>query len=285
MKKIIYLALMVLVLCYPASLRAEGANIFKIGEDVTVETEMRVNSVTTINGQITISGKVDNNVIAIGESIVLTKGAVVDGNVVSVGGIVVAGYGSDVQGTVTEINSSNVSDVISTLLSEDWDGWSWVWAIFSVIIFFSTLIIALLLAALLPTQVLNVAQAVQAETLKVTLWGLLGLILIVPLALLLTVSVIGIVLIPLEMILVICAALMGFIAMSQFVGQKVYRLFKRSDRHIVREIFWGMMIIWLIGWIPYIGWMIKVSVLTLGLGAVIYTRFGIVPHKGSEKAA
>jgi hypothetical protein len=257
MKKVFYLMLLVVTFMSPTHAWAEGPNIFKIGENVTVDRGTRVNSVTTINSQITINGKVDGNVIAIGDSIVLTKRAIVDGNVISLGGVIVLGKGAEVNGSLTEINSSNISGVVSTLLSDEWEGWSWVWAVFSLIIFFSILIIALLLTALLPTPVYTVAQAVQAETLKVTLWGIL------------------------EMILVVCASLMGFIAMSQLVGQKIYGLFRQSGQHIIRETFWGLLILWLIGWIPYIGWMVKVFALTLGLGAVIYTRFGAA-HRNSN---
>jgi hypothetical protein len=282
MKRIICLIFLVLALIGPTQARTEGLNIFKIGEDVLVERGTKASRVITINGQITISGTVEGNVMALGNSVVLTKSAVVGGNVISVGGIIVVGKGAEIHGTLTEINSSNISDVISTLLSDEWEGWSWVFAAFSLVIFFSILIIALLLAALLPGPVRTIGRAVLTDTWKVSLWGILGLILIVPLAVLLTISVIGIVLIPLEMILVVCAGLMGLIAMCQLIGQKAYRLFKKSDQHIIRETFWGLVIFWLIGWIPYVGWMVKVFVLTLGLGAVIYTRFGTVRSDHSK---
>ncbi|MDQ5986598.1 MAG: hypothetical protein CSYNP_02328 [Syntrophus sp. SKADARSKE-3] len=285
MKKTFSVIFLVFLLATPVLAWAEGANIFKIGEDVTIEKGTRVNSVVAINGQITVSGTVDGNVVVIGNSVVLTKSAVVEGNVVSVGGVIAVGKGADIRGSLTEINSSNISDVVTTLLSDEWEGWSWIWAIFSLIIFFSILIIGILLAALLPGPVHTVGYAMQKETLKVSLWGLLALILIVPLAVLLTISVIGIVLIPLEIILVVCAALMGFIAVAQLIGQKVCTLFKGSRPRIIRETFWGLVIIWLIGWIPYIGWMLKVFILTIGLGAVIYSRFGTTRHDVPEAHA
>ena len=128
-----------------------------------------------------------------------------------------------------------------------------------------------------------IANAIQEETVKITLWGLLGMVLVVPLAVLLTISVIGIVLIPLEMILVVSAGLLGFIAISQLLGRRLYALFKRPSQHILRETFWGLVVLWIIGWLPYIGWMIKVLALMMGLGAVIYTRFGThVPRRLSS---
>ena len=264
----------IFVVSFAAGAAAENATIFKIGEDVLIEAGSRVNHVLTINGQITVTGVVEGNVIAMGNSVVLTRKALVKGNVVVLGGVLVKAKGADVQGTITEINSSNISEVITHVLSDEWEGWSWVFAIFSLTIFFSILIIAILMVLLIPKPIQVIAASIREETMKITLWGLLGLVLVVPLAILLTVSVIGIVLIPLEMILVVVAGLLGFIAVSQLVGRKLYALFKRPGQHICRETFWGLVVLWIIGWIPYIGWMIKVLALMMGLGAVIYTRFG-----------
>jgi len=115
--------------------------------------------------------------------------------------------------------------------------------------------------------------------LKATVWGIVGLILIVPLAVLLAVSVVGIVLIPLEMTIVLCAVILGFAAVSQLVGERLFVTLKRHDRSIMRETVWGLIILWVIGWIPYVGWMLKVFAIVLGLGGVIVTRFGTSASK------
>ena len=47
---------------------------------------------------------------------------------------------------------------------------------------------------------------------------------------------------------------------------------------MMRETIWGLIILWLIGWIPYVGWMVKVCAIVLGLGAVLLTRFGTNQH-------
>jgi hypothetical protein len=274
MRKIFVAIMLIFTVGFAANVQAENATIFKIGEDITIEEGVHINHVLAINGQITVSGTVEGNVIAINKSIVLTRKAVVKGNILTVGGVIVRGKGAEVQGTITEINSSNISDAITTVLSGEWEGWSWVFAIISLTIFFSVLIIAVLIVVLIPKPVRVIAASIQEETVRITLWGLLGMVLVVPLAILLTISVIGIVLIPLEMILIVSAGLLGFIAMSQILGQKLYALFKRPPQHIIRETFWGLVVLWLIGWIPYIGWMIKVLALMMGLGSVIYTRFG-----------
>ena len=253
---------------------AESASLVKISSDVVVEENTQVKNVVVFGGQITVNGTVEQHAVAIGGSVVLGATAVVKGDVVALGGIIVEGKGSSVLGTITEINSSNISAAISDILSEDWEGWSWLFAIFSVIIFIGMLIVALLLVTLIPKPIQVIAAAIRTNTFKVTLAGLLCLLLIVPLAVLLTISVIGIVLIPLEMILVVCGALLGFIAVSQLVGRGVLLRLKKAEGRIVLQTFWGLVILWLVGWIPYVGWMVKVLAIVLGMGGVIMTRFG-----------
>ncbi len=148
-------------------------------------------------------------------------------------------------GSLTEINSSNLYETLTAALSTEWEGWSWVFAVISLAIFLVILVLALLIAALLPKPVRIISEAIRENTFKVILCGILGLVLIAPLALLLTVSVVGIALIPLEVIIVVCSVLLGFIAVGQLIGGKVLRLFKRPNRGMVRETFWGLIVLWL----------------------------------------
>jgi hypothetical protein len=253
---------------------AEDKSIIKIGSDVVIETGQKVRHVITLGGQITVSGAVESHVVAVGGSVVLTKTAFVGGNVVTLGGVIVMARDSQVNGNLMEINSSNLYDTLTTALSSEWEGWSWIFAVISLAIFLVLMVLALLIVALLPKPVSVVADAIGENTFKVVLCGLLGLVLIAPLALLLTISVVGIALIPLEVIVVVCSILLGFIAVGQLIGRKVYQLLKRPNPGIVRETFWGLIILWLVGWLPYIGWMAKAVAIVIGLGATLVTRFG-----------
>lgn len=261
-----------------AAIASTETSIFKIGSDVTIEKGQKIHSVVTIGGQITVGGLVEKSVVAVGGSVVLTKTAVVKGNVVSLGGVIVIAKEAVVGGDLTEINSSNLYETLTTALSSEWEGWSWIFAVISLSIFLVILVLALLIAALLPKPVRIVSEAIHENTFKVILCGILGLVLIAPLALLLTISIVGIALIPLEVIVVVCSVLLGFIAVGRILGGKVLRLFKRPNPGIVRETFWGLLILWLIGWVPYIGWMVKAIAIVIGLGAVLITRFGT--HQG-----
>jgi hypothetical protein len=255
-----------------------GKNIVKIGSDVKIEAGQKVYNVVVVGGQITVSGTVEKSVVAVGGSVVLTRTAVVGGNVVSIGGVIVIARDAEVGGSLTEINSSNLNEIFATAVSSEWKGWSWIFAVISLSIFLVILVSAMLIVALLPKPVRVVSEAIHENTFKVVLCGLLGLVLIAPLALLLTISVVGIALIPLEMIFVVCSVLLGFIAVGRFAGRAVFHILGRKDPSILRETFWGLIILWLIGWIPYIGWMVKAIAIVVGLGAALVTRFGT--HEG-----
>ena len=278
-QKVLGFLLIFYLLLAPMAVEASSdKSIVKIGSDVTVEAGQKVHNAVTIGGQITVSGAVEKSVVAVGGSVVLTKTAVVKGSVVSLGGVIVMARDAKVGGELTEINSNNLYETLTTALSSEWEGWSWIFAVISLSIFVVILVLALLIAALLPKPVRIVSEAIRENTFKVILCGILGLVLIAPLALLLTISIVGIALIPLEVIFVVCSVLLGFIAVGQLIGAKVLRLLKRPEPGIVRETFWGLVILWLIGWIPYVGWMVKAIAIVIGLGATLVSRFGT--HRG-----
>ncbi|MDA8124106.1 MAG: polymer-forming cytoskeletal protein [Deltaproteobacteria bacterium] len=248
--------------------------IIKIGSDVTVAEGTKVRSVVTVGGQITVDGEVEQSVTALGGSVVLTRTAVVKGNVTALGGVIVAARDAQIDGNLTEINSSNLFNTLTTALSSEWEGWSWIFAFVSLAIFLVILVLALLIVALLPKPIQLVTEAITEHTFKVVLCGILALVLIAPLALLLTVSVVGIALIPLEVIIVVSSVLMGFIAVGQLIGKKVFHWLGRPNPAALRATFWGLILLWMIGWVPYIGWMVKALALVIGLGAALITRFG-----------
>jgi hypothetical protein len=253
---------------------AESSILFRIGQDISVAEGTTARQVVAVGGQVTVSGVVEHHIVVIGGSAVLTPTAIVGGNILAIGGVIVVGKGADVQGSMTEIDASDIADAVETVINGDWEGWSWVFAILSIFIFIVILIMALLVVAFIPKPLYLVASAIQGNVFRVILWGLAGLVSVVPLAVLLTISVIGIVLIPLELTLVACAVLIGFSAVAQIIGRKIFSLLGKKDQSMLRETFWGLIVLWLVGWIPYLGMLVKVCAVVIGLGGVFLTRFG-----------
>ncbi|MBN1614405.1 MAG: hypothetical protein JW950_08070 [Deltaproteobacteria bacterium] len=266
--------ILVILLGTDAPVRAEGAILFRIGQDVSVDEGATVSHVVAVSGQVTVRGFVEHHIVVLGGSVVLIPTAVVGGNVLALGGRIVEGKGANVKGSMTEIDASGIAETVESVINGEWEGWSWVFAILSIFIFIVVLITALLVVAFLPRPVNVVASAIEGHIFRVTLWGLAVMASVVPLAVLLTLSVIGILLIPLEFTLVACAVMMGFSAVAQIIGREMFSLVGKKGQSMLRETFWGLIILWVVGWIPYLGMFVKVCAVVIGLGGVLLTRFG-----------
>ena len=274
MKKNIFPIIAGLLLLFFAFASAEAKNIVKIGDDITIERDQEINNVINIGGQVTVNGLVENNVFVAGGSVVLTGNAVVRGNVVCIGGVIVKSTGAQVFGDITEINSSNIATVINSAINGEWEGWSWVFAIVSICFFFVIFIFALLITLLIPRPIVVISGVISGRKTKSFLWGILGMMLIGPFAVLLAVSIVGIPLIPLEFTLVVLAGVLGFIAAGSLFGRFfLVNIIKSKEPGLVKTTLCGLILLWLIGWIPYIGWIIKTAVATTGLGGVLLALF------------
>ena len=273
--KFIFFIAIVLIIFPAAAVKAENVfNVFKVGTDVTIEEGMKVNNVIVIGGQITVTGLVENNVVALGGSVVLTSNALVRGNVVCIGGVIARGSGAQVFGKVKEINSSNISAIINSFFRGEPEGWS---ALFNIIsLYFQGLIfiLALLAAFILPRPLTAIKQSIQESKIKSFFWGLFATLMITPFFILLVISVAGIYLIPVAFTALLMAFILGYIAAAALLGNIVLTKIAHSyKKPLVVETILGLILLLLIGWIPYIGWLIKVFAITSGLGGVLLVLF------------
>ena len=253
------------------SLPAEAKIIFKAGQDITIADGQGADNVIAIGGQITVNGLVEQNVVAIAGSVVLTKKAVVRGNVIVVGGVLARGSGSLVYGDITEINSSTLSEAINSAMRGELEGWSLILNIISLCFFAIILITTLIMTLLIPRSLALIANAIESNKLKSFCWGILATLMIVPFFMLLAISIIGIVLIPLAFTVLLIAAIVGFIAFGVLLGNFIItRIFRGYKKSLVKEALVGVSLLWLLGWIPlYIGMLIKALAITFGLGGVL----------------
>ena len=268
-----FTAIMAIAFIFLLSPSVEAKNVFKAGGDIAVEEGQEVNNIVCIGGQVTVNGLVEQNVLAIAGSVVLTNKAVVRGNVVVVGGVVAKGSGSQIFGDITEINSSTLSDAITSAMRGELDGWSLILNIISLCFFAIILIIALIMTLLIPRSLAIIANAIQTNKIKSLLWGFLTTLMIVPFFMLLAISIIGIFLIPLAFTALLLSAIVGFIAFSSLLGNFIItKIFHGYKKSLVKETLVGLSLLWILGWIPfYIGMLIKVLAITFGLGGVWLT--------------
>ena len=249
---------------------AEARNKVRIGGNVVVEEGTEVKDAVAVGGSVTVNGKVRDSAVAVGGSVTLGPRAVIGKDVVSIGGAVNQAQGSKIHGDVVELNIPGVSSIIPFFLEDTASGWFWTFKIISLLGF---LALAVLLVALLQKPFDLITDNVQQNLGKVILWAVLGLVVLVPLAIFLAISVVGIPLIALEVFLAGIAFLVGYIAIAQLIGDKIAALMKRPALSVIWLTVMGLLVLWLIGWVPFLGSLVKAAVIVLGFGGVLATLF------------
>lgn len=249
----------------PDFLSARDHSIVRFGKDVIVEKHERVESAVSIGGDVKVYGTVDESAVAVGGSVFLGPHAVVREDVVSVGGEINDSPGAMIDGDLVEVDD----------FLWDWEyfpfgPWQWHWRFwpFRIIPFIGILALALVLAALVPQAMKEIARIAEVAVLKSLLYGLMILVLFIPAMILLAISVFGIPLIPVLVFCVVLAAFLGYITVAQIIGQRLLVAFNKLNTTALANTFLGVTLLWIIGFIPIIGGLIKVLVFVVGLGAI-----------------
>jgi hypothetical protein len=171
-------AIAILALIFLAAASVNAQNIIKVGKDINIGNDQRVNNAVAIAGQITVSGLVENNVVTVGGSIVLTNSAVVRGDVICIGGVVVQGNGAQVYGNITEMNSSNISTVVASAFQGNINAWLWLVDIIKICFFAMIFTLALLMTILFPRSLNAITDSIQGNKTKSFFWGFLATLMI-----------------------------------------------------------------------------------------------------------
>jgi hypothetical protein len=270
MKKYIrFLAISLLIVLFPF-VSASAKDKVRIGGDVIVEEGTEVKDAVAVGGNVTVYGKVRDSAVAVGGSVIIGPDAVIGKDVVSIGGAVQQAQGAVIHGDVVELNIPGVSAIVPFFIDDTAASWFWTFKIASLLGF---LALAVLLVALLPKPFDLITDNVQQNVGKVILWALLGLVVLVPLTFFLIISVIGIPLIALEVLLAGIAFLVGYIAIAQLIGDKIAALMKRPALGVIWLTVMGLLALWLIGWVPVLGSVVKAAAILLGFGGVLATLF------------
>jgi len=154
------------------------------------------------------------------------------------------------------------------------EGWSLILNIISLCFFAVIFFIALLLIFIFPRPLIAIAQEIQSYKAKSFFWGFLATLMIVPFFMLLVVSIIGITLIPLVFTLLLLAFILGYIASGKIIGNYILaRISHVPSKSLAGATILGLILLWLISWIPYVGLLVKFFALTFGLGGVFLALF------------
>lgn len=269
-KRLVVAVFAVVAVVTACSIALASDDIIKAKRDVLISKDMVVNDVVVIHGSVTSYGKAEGSIVAVGGSVYLKENASVGGDVVAVGGQIVMDPSVSIKGKTTQINMPHFIPSMATLLT---GGWIAVWAAVSIAVLLGFLGLAVLLIALIPEHIGSVVRSLESSFVKMLFWGLLSVMLIVPVAALLAVSIVGLVLIPLEILLVALALIIGYIAAALYIGKSIFQSMKRTPPPFVDAIL-GIVVLFIVGFVPILGALIKAILVIAGFGAVVITRFG-----------
>ncbi|MBS2031677.1 MAG: PEGA domain-containing protein [Deltaproteobacteria bacterium] len=229
--------------------------------------------VTALAGSVEIGpgAIVDHDVRAFGGDIHVAPGAEVGHEATSVGGKVHIDPGAQVHGFKADVNIPSIPVMPGMPTPHEQHGsllftMGWVVAKFG--LYFA---LGLILLVGWPRGIERVVHALQSTPARSTAVGLLGSVAIPVLALLLIVTLIGIILLPVEAILVMLGSLLGFSALAVLIG-RVLPLHRKLSP--VGQLAAGTAIITVATSIPTLGSVIAVLAWVVVIGAVLATRLG-----------
>ncbi len=280
-----------------SSLTIEGGSIIKFGEPLVVKKDEIVDGdVLSLGGDVTVAGTVTGDVAIVGANLHLLSTGVIKGDMLTFGGSIHQEPGGEIRGQRVG------------MLPKDFRGYGPFPMIFNPLEDLITFGIPLLFFVIMsflflalagffaPRHIERIAETIEIAPLKSILLGFAAIVLALPLFLLLCVTIIGIpVALIAQPIAYFVAGIMGFAGVSLFVGTKLQHGTSLSSKSPLSRIFLGALIIeaalilaWFftlggkpfapLFWLFYlIGWIVYLVAIMAGLGAVIWTRFGIRP--------
>jgi hypothetical protein len=270
--------------------RVTGENIVKFADDIVVDKdEVIEGDVVAILGNVIVDGRVEGDVVSVGGEVKIGSTGEVEGDAVSVGGGVEKEEGARVHGETVSVGPGRGFRPEVPAFSHGVFSRGGRLAIF-ILWTIMVIILGLIIMAVFRRGVENVCERARKEAFKMGLIGLLAEVLLLPLMLLFIVTIIGIPIgifvLPLVFAL---AVLFGYVGVSYAVGSRLGNGHGRSpylSMTIGVIVLAGLAILGgLIGLpggsvhiigrlVGFIGWAVIFVAATVGLGAVIMSRFG-----------
>ena len=151
---------------------------------------------------------------------------------------------------------------------------AWMGAVFGALVI---IVYGAILLALFPRRTEIGYLTAMAKPWKSLLFGVLSASAYVGLSLVLLASLIGIPLIPVALVLLALAALTGFVAGTYFIADRVLARFNYETDTLWKRIgalVIGLIAVWILGIIPFLGWLLPFALALFGLGALSFSAVG-----------
>lgn len=283
-KYILVIVALILIVFMPTAFISETDNgdSFTLGEDLTVQKDEVIDGSTavlfgdavidgTINGElavifgdVTVNGKIDGNVASIFGSIRVGENGEIQGSAAAIMGEVKKDSTALIKGEVVSIKGPFNISGIKLMPSIT------IFSIASLTIFFG---LSCLLLALMPERMNFMVENVQHKIGRRFGIGIVAYILFVPAIVALAISIIGLLLIPFFIPAFLLTAFIGMTAIKVAIGKRISGSIEGNGAVYIYLLI-GAILIFVLPYIPVLGWLIYIAASCIGLGVVLDTRFG-----------
>jgi hypothetical protein len=251
-------------------------DIVALRGSIKVEPGAQVRDAVAVLGSVTLeSGAHARQAVAVGGDVKIGPGAEVDKDVVSVGGSIQREAGAEIGGEEISVGVPALGALAALVGSRTIFGtphtpvFTIAQVLAKFVVYFA---LGLLILALFPRRIDVVAASFTTHPWKSLFTGLLGLVALPILLVLLAATVIAIPLLPVAVLLVVAAGILGFAALSFYIGRALPLRIERGTS--VLQLAIGTAFVVLVTSIPLLGWMAWTAALLLTFGAVLRSRFG-----------
>jgi hypothetical protein len=237
-------------------------NLTSFWGNVTILGEVR-GDVVVIGGNADIEGKVIGDVTLYGGELISHPSAYVNGDIHVCGGQPVQNTALKMHGSFIDC-PNGIIDMLGSDPGIEFHFWyivTWV-------------VLGMLLTTLLPEHVMMVRTTVKSKSRRCLALGLLSILLAPAILIVLLALIVSIPLAILVVVGLFAAWALGMVAISWIIGDIILRrCAPQFDTHLM-QVCVGLIILSLLGSLPYIGWCVNIGVGVLGIGAVFLSRFG-----------
>jgi len=247
--------------------------------------------VAVLGGNATINGEIDGSLVVLGGTAELGTHAVIREDLFTFGATVTKALGATVEGETIEgfrgrLRLPKLPGVptIRTwgTTSEEWDDQPFVSLLGRFLRFVLRLValvvLGVLLVLLLPKQTAQVGQTVSEAGWTSLVFGVLSFLVLIVLVPLLVIICIGIPVAVLLVMAAVAAGLFGWVAIGVLLGRRLLAALHGSQPQPVIEAVIGVTVLTLLAEVPCLGWLLGAVAGTVGLGAVVLSRFGTMRY-------
>lgn len=283
-------------------------DLVSMGGPVFIPGEVE-GDVSSIGGPVEVSGRVAGNVSAVGGKVVLSGAGQVDGDISALGGGVEKGPKAVHKGDINSFSRDALRGTLANALKtvrmsarfggdreQEHAGPALIGGLIGLglVVLFSMLATGLLLmllpAVFFPKNVENCAAAVAGDLWRACGIGAVAVVAFFPVLLMITVSILGIPLIPFALMAFAAAAVLGFSGFSVVLQGRFFEGIKKTGPAGLAGkvtagfaltgglLFFGKLIPLVGGLLSLIGLMLLAFGLMVGLGAAWMTRMGNQPY-------